>query len=250
MTRVKRPNPIAELTGQNSRSPYPNGIGLPGASAKFDTGGQVKIWPGNTFVCHVGPDMDAYQVLVEMQETVKRSEFSAFFTFLPAPSFHMTVFNGMSPGVPFTNQWPGDFDRSWSRDRVSAEWIDRLKDIECPNSFRVKMTDLHALHSTTMVGANGVEEAKLRQTRVNLQQATGLQLIDPIDGDRFVFHITLAYLICFVSETCARDMLAFNEEISHKFVSQMPEIELGPVEFCNFDSMHHFEPQLRLGFEN
>lgn len=244
MTFPQRPDPIQELTGQLTTSSYPGGIDLPGAGEKFATDGRVQIWKGNTFVCHITPDMEAYQVFMEIQETVKRSEFSSFFTYLPAPSFHMTIFNGMSPGQQFTSEWPDTLDPNWSRDRVSAEWITRVKDLMLPQSFRVRMTDIYTLHSATMVGSDTAEEEKLRQTRRDIKEATGLNLANL---DSFVFHVSLAYLISFVSEPLAREMVDFSADITQTFTPQMPLIDLGPVEFCNFDSMHHFEPLLRIG---
>ena len=56
------------------------------------------------------------------------------------------------------------------------------------------------------------------------------------------FHITLAYLIHWLPEHAARDVQALADEIYVTYLSDCL-FDLGPVEFCTFETMHHFEGQ-------
>ncbi|MDJ1017591.1 MAG: DUF1868 domain-containing protein, partial [Paracoccaceae bacterium] len=93
----KRPNEIDHLTGRLSRTVRPPGISLPKGGGKFTTDGAVQIWPGNTFVCHLDRRSEPYALILALQEDLKKSAFQRFFAFLPPPSFHMTVYQGLSP---------------------------------------------------------------------------------------------------------------------------------------------------------
>lgn len=92
----RRPEQIIHLTGRSSPRDRPDGISLPGAGGKFAKNGSVQLWPGNAFVRHVapGPSLETVRAL---QEELRMSGFAPFFTFLPMQSFHMMVFQGLSP---------------------------------------------------------------------------------------------------------------------------------------------------------
>ena len=235
-----RPEPIKFLTGTLSPRAYPSGVGLPGTGEKFTTDGVVEIWPGNTFVCHVERPSPAYAALMELQEAVKQSEFAAFFTFLPPPSFHMTVFQGMSPGNQGTPEWPRDVPVTASRDDVTETIAARTRGLELPE-VRIRAKDLFCARSLTVTGIDEAAERTLRQARSDLRDATG---ISPRDFDSYVFHITLSYLIHWLSVSAATELAAFSDELFGEFEEALQDISLEPCAFCNFDSMHHFEPVL------
>ncbi len=234
-----RPDPITHLTGRLSDRVRPPGIELPTAGGKFTPDGAVQTWPGNTFICHVDRASTAYAALLELQEEVKKSVFNRFFTFLPPPSFHMTVYQGLAPGMTAGSGWPEDLPEELSRDEITSHLLGRLTSQALPTSYKVKVEGLFCGYSLTMIGADEAAETALRQARTALRDATGIQFSDFHD---YVFHITLAYLIDWLSETAARELVAFSTELEHRFKSAIGIIELGPIEFCNFDSMHHFEP--------
>ena len=239
-----RPDPIAHLTGGLSDRVRPPGIELPNAGGKFTPDGAVQTWPGNTFICHVDRRSAAYEAILELQEEVKKSVFNRFFTFLPPPSFHMTVYQGLAPGMTAGSGWPEDLPEDLSRDEATALLLDRLQPLTLPTSYRVKVDGLFCGYSLTMVGADETDETALREARAALRDATGIEFSD---FDEYVFHITLAYLVDWLSETTARELVAFGGELESRFKIAIGIIELGPIEFCNFDTMHHFEPVKRLG---
>ena len=232
------PDELALLTGRLSGRPYPPGISLLGGGGKFAPDGAVQHWPGNTFVCHVDRSSSAYEAIRALQEEVKKSPFNRFFTFLPPPSFHMTVYQGLSPGMTADTGWPRGIPMGQSRDEVSTALMQRLDGVSLPASFKIKVDRLLAGYSLRVSGADDQEERALRQARVALRDATGITFAD---FDDYGFHITLGYLIDWLSEGTARELAAFSTELSTQMLAGIGPIDLGPVEFCNFDTMHHFE---------
>lgn len=233
-----RPDPIAHLTGALRPTPHPSGIGLPREGEKFDTAGSVQIWRGNTFVSHVTRSSPSYEGMLDLQERVKRSEFARFFTFLPPPSFHMTIFQGYSPRLETTEIWPKDVPATDGPDTATAIFAERVHDLALP-TYRARPTDLFCLNSLTMAGATQEDERILRTARETLRTLTGIR---PDDFDDYVFHLSMAYLVQWVSASTAREIVDFSDELGAQFCADFPEVELDPCAFCAFDSMHHFEP--------
>lgn len=234
-TPVRPRDPVSFLTGRLSKGPRPEGISLPGGEGKFTTDGSVQFWPGNTFVCHAaeGPSHDTIRAL---QEEIRLSRFSRLFAFLPPSSFHMTVFQGMSP------LRPEDFNLP-HRDAATARMLEATEAVAFAEERVVTMTDLFAAHSITVTGADAEGEATLRDARVKLREATGIL---PAGFETYVFHITLAYLVDWVTEPTARALADFSEDLRARYTPELAAIRLGAVEFCNFDTMHHFEPVRRM----
>ncbi|MEM7614072.1 MAG: DUF1868 domain-containing protein [Pseudomonadota bacterium] len=231
-----RPDPILHLTGALSPKPYPGGISLPGAGGKFDTAGAVQIWRGNTFVAHVVRPSPSFDAILALQERVKRSAFARFFTFLPAPSFHMTIFQGFSPSSSAPVGWPGDVPRDVGA--ATKAFAERLTDLRLPR-FEARAVGLFCTNSLTMEGASPADEAVLRGARETLRDLTGFR---PGDFDDYVFHLSMAYLTQWVTEATAREIVDFSAELEREFCASRPVIALEECAFCTFESMHHFEP--------
>ena len=239
-----RPDEIPYLTGRLTGTPLPRGISLLNGGGKFTPDGAIQYWPGNTFVCHLDRQSRAFEAIRELQENLKKSVFNRFFTFLPPPSFHMTVFQGIAPSTTPGNGWPEGVPEELSREEVTSILSARLEHLELPKAFRIKLDGLHCGYSITVSGANPREEGSLRAARAALRDATGITFPDFHD---YVFHITLAYLIEWLSEMTARELTAFSAEIGARLADRVRVIDLGPLEFCNFDTMHHFELVQRIG---
>lgn len=224
-------DPIAFATGRLSGQMLPDGILLPARGGKFATDGSVQVWPGNTFVCHVqtGASLDALRAL---QEEVKLSRFARLFAFLPPSSFHMTVFQGRSP------RSAADYDLA-QRDRHSETLLDATQGLAFAADRKARMVDLFCAHSVTLRGLDEATETALRQARRDLKARTG---IESDDFDSYAFHITLGYLLDWVTEPTARALAEFSHDLRIRHAPLLAEINLGPVEFCNFDTMHHFHP--------
>lgn len=234
----RRPNEISYLTGRLSDAPLPPWVSLEGRGGKFTTDGHVQFWPGNTFICHVDRSSQAFDAICALQAELKTSAFQKFFTFLPPASFHMTVFQGVSPVPKPGARWPDDLAQDFFRDDVTDALLGRIDGIALPQRHRMRVAGLFGGCSLTMEGATKDEEKSLRETRIALRDATGIGFAD---FDDYVFHITLAYLLEWVPEATARGIATLGAEMADRYRDEIGLVDLGPVEFCNFDTMHHFE---------
>ena len=235
----KRPDAIKYLTGHLCTRDYPSGISLPGQGGKFNTSGEVQTWRGNTFLCHVVRSSPSFSALVELQEQIKRSEFGRLITFLPAPSFHMTVFQGLSPGKQGKDDWPAGLPEDVHRDHATAEMLNRVQNVQLASNYEIRVADLFCASSLTVEGRDDAAEATLRQARELLRETTR---ISPPDFDTYVFNISLGYLIQWLSESTARELVEFSDSLFGTFESRLQSIELEPCAFCNFENMHAFFP--------
>ncbi|MFK7859657.1 MAG: DUF1868 domain-containing protein [Granulosicoccus sp.] len=231
------------LTGKLSREPWPSGIALPGEGGKFLSDGTLQVWPGNTFVCHVDAQSPAHDELRALQEEIKMSRFASFFTFLPPSSFHMTVFEGISPGVNNPACLPTGAKPGMSRDELSANMLEKLADVKLEPSQSVEIVSLFCGLGLRVRRVGEQHDAPLRHARERLRTATG---INPPRFEEYMFHISLAYLLQWLTEPTAAALVEFSNELAGRYAQKLSAIPLGPVEFCNFESMHHFEPLKRL----
>lgn len=235
----KRPDPIAFLTGRLSDTPVPNSVLPIGPGAKFAPDGQVLPWPGNTFICHIDPDSAQHHALCQIQDALKASSFTRHFSYLPASSFHMTVFQGISNGT----DWPAGIPPEATLDEATDQLIQRLDGITLPRAVTARAHGVYGGFGLTLSGASPADEASLRDTRARLREATGIQ---PDDFTGYTFHITLAYLLHWLDEAEAREVVAVSDALFAQYGAPLDKIQLGAPEFCRFENMHHFQPILQL----
>jgi len=233
-----RPDPIAHMTGALRDTALPREITPPGGGGKFTTGGQILPWAGNTMICHIDPLSDAHAALIDIQHALKAGPSAGSFAFLPPSSLHMTVFQGISGPGSEEGNWPAGVPAGTDRDTVSSILLSRLDGIDLPATRRIRALDIFAGHSMTVDGV-GADEDGLRDTRRRLKAATGMS---QAGFDTYTFHITLAYQLRWLSETEAQGIEALTASIFAEHGPRLQAIDLGRVEFCNFEDMFHFEP--------
>ena len=230
-----RPDPISLLTGQLDQTPGPRAITAAEGGGKFSPDGAVLPFPGNTFLCHLDPTQGAHRALCEMQRAVRQSPVGALFTYLPPESFHMTVFQGVSPDAQV---WPEGMARDASPVDVAEVFRTRLTGHPFPETQHVAAQGFFAGHSLTLQGATPGDELQLRQTRAALREATGLH--HP-RFETYTFHITLAYPLRWMRRSEAEEVVALSDAVFEAHRPALAQIDLGPVELCTFQDMHHFE---------
>lgn len=243
---VRGPSTIDKLTGPATRGDRPRAITPPGGGGKFSPEGAPLPFSGNTILCHIDPASPAHRALVEMQERCKAADWAANFAFLPPASFHMTVFEGVCMNPIYRDDWPRDLPQEASRDKVSQLLLDRLCDLRLPSRAIVKPVGVrhNAGIGVLVAGVDEANELALRDTRRQLSEAMGFR---PANFAGYHFHITLAYLLHWLDEDIARRVGEEVEAALRDLAETVPEIELGPPEFCNFDTMHEFVPIRLLG---
>lgn len=224
---------LAYLTGALTGGARPAAVGL-----KFTPEGKPLICRGNTMICHVDPRSVAHAALVTAQERLRQGPLAQAFTFLPPQSLHMTIFEGVIDYSRRQDRWPGHLPTDAPIDAVTQDFANRLRGTGLAQGFTVRPEGIFGGFSVRIAGADPHEQTLLRQTRDRLQAASNL--IRP-DHDAYEFHITLAYNLRWFTPDEAQSVIGLSEAVGAELMALAPCMTLGPVEFCSFDTMHHFE---------
>ncbi len=220
------------LTGAGSALPRPSAVG-----EKFTETGAVLSFAGNTFICHIPPDGAAHAALTHAQARLQAGPLAGAFTFLPPSSFHMTVFEGICDAHRHDDRWPQDVDPALSVDAVSAQFLPQVQGLPLPVASMVRAHGIFGGFSVSLTGATPAEDAALRAARDTLAAATG---IHRANHDAYEFHITLAYLIRWLTADEAAQVMDLAADVHADLLLAAPGIALAGVEFCRFDDMHAF----------
>lgn len=232
-------DPAAYLMGELSDLPAPSGVHPQQTGAKFSPDGSVLCWPGNTIICHVDQSSAQHAVLCDIQSALMDCPHAACFAFLPPASFHMTVFQGVSNG----RNWPGGIPAEAPLETVTDTLGARLEGVSVPKRFDVRAHNIFAGFSLTLSGATAADESALRKTRETLRDVTGITVPN---FESYVFHITLAYLLRWLDPAEARSVVETSTAVYNQYAEALGTLTLGPLELCEFENMHHFEPLKRL----
>ncbi len=229
---------IDMLTGKGEDTEFPGPIGHVGSGAKFAPDGAPLVFPGNTFICHLNPASDAFAAVSRLQSGLRDGPSGDYFTYLPPASFHMTIFPAICGDPLGHDGWPGDMASGTPLEDFNKVYSDRIQDQTAFASVTVAPDRLFLGHSLELKGKTLSDTEKLWDARDMLESVTGLVRDNFRD---YRFHITLAYLRRWMSDAVARAHLRFADHLFHQFCTDVKEIEFGPVEFCTFQNMHHFE---------
>lgn len=232
-------DPLAFLTGAALDTPRPLAVGQ-----KFKADGAVLPCPGNTTLCHVDPASPAHASLTRAQMALQAGQHANAFTFLPPASFHMTVFEGVIETARRPEAWPQHLPTDVPIADVTADLLPRLQSAALPERLVVRPTQIFGGFGLTLTGATEADEETLREARDEIATATGIHR--PYH-DGYRFHITMAYLLRWLTPDEAAAVIALSAETFVTLLSEMPTLTLGPIEFCTFETMHHFEPIAHLG---
>ncbi len=233
---------LKHLTGFGAEGDRPTSITEPNGGGKFGPNGAALDFPGNTIVCHIDPKSDAYAALIRLQDGMKTGPFSNYFSFLPPSSFHMTVFEGVCLKDEAHRVWPRGIAHESDLSEITSAMLTRLDHTTAPSRISIKTSELFVSKGGVGVGVSGADpemETRLRRQREIFRDH--LQ-INPPGFEIYRFHISLAYLLEWLPLESARELTDFVDILYAEFMEKVPTIELGPPEFCNFNSMHHFEP--------
>nr|WP_272212317.1 DUF1868 domain-containing protein [Marinicella sp. W31]MDC2878229.1 DUF1868 domain-containing protein [Marinicella sp. W31] len=224
------------------RKPLP-GVSHETGGEKFSMEGKVLPFPGNTFICHINQSSKAYHVLCGLQDRLRALPTARYFTFLPHKSFHMTVFCGISGNPITTDGWPEGLDYDLTRDQMNRRFLNDIEKISGFSGVNVRADHLKAGYSIHAEPADQESFDALWQMRDRLRAATGLRRVD---HDSYQFHISFAYRIGRMPRHVAKDHIQQSDALFEDVRADLLDIRLGPVEFCTFETMHHFEPIKRL----
>jgi hypothetical protein len=224
------------MTGQLTRGNRPAAVG-----EKFSPTGQVLPFGGNTFICHIPPASPAHKALVDIQDLLRAEAPTGTYTYLPAASLHMTVFEGVCDAHRDPDSWPKGMDPALPVSAVTRIFSSQFKELVLPAGFRIAPVQVFAGLSVLVTGASPADGAALQSARDLLRHQTGIQ---KSDFASYMFHISLAYLLRWLTPDEALLMRELSELAFARLWKLAPVIPIGAPEFCQFDDMHAFHPVL------
>lgn len=234
------------LTGKTAKNPHPPAITAPGQGGKFAFDGHVLAFPGNTFICHIDPASKAYATLCALQDVIRSGPAGDYFTYLPPLSFHMTVFPAICGSPLGEDGWPDDIEPGANLNEVTDTYKNRLEGKTAFRSCRVEPIGLLAGFSLSVEGAGDADKFALQNARDMLQDVTALRRPGFHD---YRFHITMCYIKKWLPEDIAAEHLRYMSHAYNLVCDDLSGIELGAVEFCNFENMHAFNTLMLLPAE-
>lgn len=225
----------------------------PAVGFKFARDGHVLPLPGNTIICHLpqqGDKAACFSALLDIYRQAPAHAFMRKITLTPPSSYHMTVFGAATGNDRCAGLWPEGLPTDAPMpacDRLLAEKLHGFKrDCALPLRMRVDLGELDENHvplKLLLLPVDDTENKKLRTLRNRLSATLGIR--GP-DHDDYVFHITLGYLIRWLTP---EEHLTFRNEMRRwreMVAARCPVIELGAPEFCTFGDMFAFQRQFYL----
>lgn len=216
---------------------------------KFNADGSVRRYPGNTIISPVPPDSQLQRSLVAVRDRLRQGDFSPRLAFLPPSSYHMTVFGGALDQARGDGAWPRTLPPDAPLEACHQLFFEKLRrfDLACDPPFRFRFAPPESAAdpriSLKLEPVDAAEERRLRDLRDRL--AAALDLREP-DHDRYFFHISLHYLVDWMS---AAELAAYRKARADSIDmlrSAVPLVEMGAPKFCLFEDMFAFPPLLTL----
>lgn len=217
------------------------------AAAKFAPDGTPRRYPGNTITSHPASGDPAFAALARLVAPLKDDPRAGAHVFLPAQSYHMTLFRGVNDRRRNVAEWPRDLPLDMPLADVTEAFATRLAGLRLGSciSMRPEALEQNAGGEIRLrlAGTDAAETARLERMRATLAAALDL---DRTDGDARHFHITLSYRIrparpadeAELAELLARDFVAF--------VAAHPVVNLHAPALCTYEDMLAFCPYLDL----
>jgi hypothetical protein len=233
------------------------GVALAAAPAnvgrKFADDGRVLPFAGNTILCHLpqqGADAEPLRALIDLYRALPSEPFARRFTALPSHSLHMTVFGGANDLERNGPGWPSGLPRDMPIEECTRILGERLAGFATRLHLPIRMVvdpgegqagdDRLTLY---LLPADASENARLRELRDRLSALLGIR--QP-NHDSYRFHITLAYRVQPLGAPETHAFRAFRTHWHGQVASRCPELRLGPLEYCAFTDMFHFDQRLIL----
>ena len=216
---------------------YPSGV-----PNKFDPDGNVQHFPGNTIICHLPNSSELYSSMLVLYDRLKQSPLSHLYAMLPPTSWHMTVFEGVVDKNWKPGYWPSNLPADTSLGDCTALFKEELSsfDLQTTLPYHMQVVGMTNSGLGLHVEPQPTDNTNLRTLRDRLAKL--LQIRHP-DHDHYGFHISLGYLLRYLTKEQKRELA---DLFMDHFKDMPKEFALGPPEFCVFEDMYAYEPILYL----
>lgn len=210
---------------------------------RYDASGNFLQEPGNTVVCHLVSGSASERAVLDVRNRMMSMTDASKLTFTPVSSLHMTLFQGIIEYRRAFPYWPQDVSLDTSIEAMTDLYLNRLEGFKGVGTFKIKAIDVTPV-GLTVKGATAEDDAIIKSWRDALSEPFGYR--HP-DHDTYVFHITFAYLIDWLSEDRLAAWQGLFDDCLTFLEREAPIIEIHPPAFCCFNDMRHFEELLMLG---
>ncbi|WP_349970084.1 DUF1868 domain-containing protein [Pseudomonas caspiana] len=217
---------------------------------KFLENGKARPFAGNTIISQIPLRTPINEALTVVRNTIATYDFSHCLSLLPPSSYHMTVFEGVIDEKRKAPFWPSDVPPDASIQACTQHFIARLKDFFIDKNFQIRMQidDFNVYKDSgatvRLVPANLQESQKLRDLRDRLAQCLGIR--SP-EHDDYGFHITLGYLVQWMSAQQIRDYELVQKRCRAYLQKALGVLELDGPRFCTFNDMLAFDDKFAIG---
>lgn len=209
---------------------------------RFDATGRFLPEQGNTVVAQVVPGSPTEAALIALRASLQALPHAAHFAFTAVPSYHMTVFEGVTGTRRAAGYWPDDLPHDLSIEAATARMIDRLQGWQAPPAFAMRVTAVTPF-GLRLTGATAQDEAAARAWRDALSRT--LRLRTPTH-DSYGFHTTLAYVMRPLPAEALPDLRRAMNALTAQMQAAVPVLHLARPAFCSFADMNAFPPVLAL----
>ena len=210
---------------------------LTGSEDKFTPKGKIRFWPGCTIICKISLNSKLHQAITVLQSQIMKIVPSDAYTFLPPSSFHITLFDCCNVSTMNTPFWPKDISSTDDYGNVTNLLKKRLNGNNFPNIFNLKLTKLFGGFSLLLEGFTHEDERLLRETRDKLSNLLGIKFPT---HDTYNFHISLGYLLRWLSKNETQIKIKESHRLFEEFNEKIPLIVMKSPELCTFENMHVF----------
>jgi hypothetical protein len=221
-----------------SRNPEPPArLGI-----RYDAQGRFLTEPGNTVVCHLERRSPSESAILAVRERMMAMPDADCLAFTPAPSLHMTLFQGVIDTRRVHPYWPAEIPLHTKIEDMTRRFLTRLDGFDGNGPFEVRITAVKPT-GLTVEGATEADRQVMQAWRNALADVFGYR--HP-DHETYAFHITFAYPIRGLPDARAGEWQVFLDESMAFLQREAPLVALRKPAFCRFRTMEHFEELLIL----
>lgn len=214
------------------------GYSLTGVDNKFDDKGNPLNFPGCSIICNIPSNSNLSNEITNFQKKLKNFNPRENYFYLPASSFHMTLFDCCNLNTENSKYWPEDIDKNLDYKVVATELNKRIENYIFPEELNLKLKMFYGGYSVVLEPFSDKDEKILRDCRDELSKLLKIKFENHL---RYTFHITLAYILRKLKEGEIRKLLEFNKDLFQKFDKKFPKIVLYKPEMSIFKNMLKFK---------
>ena len=225
-------NKLKFLNGKLKKYP------LKDKNKKFDSKGNALSFSGCSIICKIPKDSKLSKKITNIQSLLKKINPKKKYTYLPPSSFHMTVFDCCNVSTKNTKFWPHGINKNKNYKIISKELNKRIKNFNFPQKFNLKPKMLFGGYSIILEPSSLKDKKIIKNFRNNLSKLLKIKFEN---HRRYVFHITLAYILEKLDFDEIRNICKFDKKLFNKLKKEYPKFTLNNPEMTIFNNMYKFK---------